>query len=95
MGIESHSFQSYCAMDACRHSPRELLVQASIRKCLMTKPFEFFFEMQHATLEISDHRITIRTIDQSIRNFFFEHMLAPLKNRNVIWFWHDIPQTRA
>jgi hypothetical protein len=61
----------------------------------MTKPFEFFFEMQHATLEISDHRITIRTIDQSIRNFFFEHMLAPLKNRNVIWFWHDIPQTRA
>jgi hypothetical protein len=33
-------------------------MQASIRNRLITKPFEFLFEMQHAALEISDHRIT-------------------------------------
>ena len=54
----------------------------------MTKPFEFFFEMQHSALEIGDHRITSRTMDQSIRNFFFKRFLTPFKKRNVIWFSH-------
>jgi uncharacterized membrane protein YjdF len=33
------------------------LMQASIRNRLIAKPFELFFEMQHAALEITDHRI--------------------------------------
>ena len=32
-------------------------MQASVRNRLITKPLEFFFEMQHAALEIADHRI--------------------------------------
>jgi hypothetical protein len=34
-----------------------MLVQASIRNRIITKPFEFFFEMQHTALEIGNHRI--------------------------------------
>ena len=30
-------------------------METSIMNSCMTKAFEFFFEMQHATLEISDH----------------------------------------
>jgi hypothetical protein len=35
----------------------QALVQASIRNRLITKPFDLLFEMQHAALEIADHRI--------------------------------------
>jgi hypothetical protein len=66
-----------------------LLVQASIGCRLMTKPLEFFSEMQHAAFEVSDHWITSRTIDQSICNLVFECLLPPFKIRNVIWFRHD------
>ena len=36
---------------------KQELVQPSIRYRLVTKPFELFFEMQDAALDISDHRI--------------------------------------
>jgi hypothetical protein len=65
------------------------LVQAYYFSRITTKPFELFFEMQHAALNISDHRITIRTIDQSIRNLVFECLLPPFKIRNEIWFRHE------
>jgi hypothetical protein len=32
-------------------------MQASIRNRFITKPFDLFLEMQHAALEIADHRI--------------------------------------
>ena len=34
-----------------------MLVQTSIHNRLITKPFDLFFEMQHAALEIGDHRV--------------------------------------
>ena len=33
-------------------------MQAFILDRFVTKAFEFFFEMQHATLEISDHQVS-------------------------------------
>lgn len=65
-------------------------MQASIRDRHITKPFEFFFEMQHAAFEISDHRIIGCAKRQSSINLRFEHLLPPFKIENIIWFWHDI-----
>ena len=54
------------------------------RNRLITKPFEFFSEMQHAALEISDHRIIVRAMRQSSSNLVFEHLLPAFKIENVI-----------
>ena len=35
----------------------KLSMQASIRNRLITKPFDLFFEMQHAAFDIRHHRI--------------------------------------
>ena len=42
---------------SCGHWHSVALVQTSIRNRLITKPFEFFLEMQQAALDISDHWI--------------------------------------
>ena len=46
-------------------------MQAFILDRFVTKAFEFFFEMQHATLEISDHQVIGRVMRQRLSNFFF------------------------
>ena len=51
--------------------------------------------MQHAALEIADHRIIGRAMRQCLNNLLFKHVLALFKIENVIWFWHDIPRTHA
>jgi hypothetical protein len=65
-------------------------VQASVSNRFTTEPFEFVSEVQHAALEISDHRVTSRTIEQSIRNFVFEDFLPPFEIKNMVRFRHDI-----
>jgi hypothetical protein len=40
-------------------------MQASIRNRFITKPFDLFLEMQHAALEIADHRIVGIRLEQS------------------------------
>jgi hypothetical protein len=67
----------------------QALVQTLIRERLITKPFDFFLEMQYAALDISDHRIIGRVMQQSASNLLFEHLLPPFKIKNVIWFRHD------
>jgi hypothetical protein len=71
------------------------LMQASIRNCFITKPFDLFFEMQHAALEIGDHWVVRWEMRQSASNLFFEHLLPPFEIKNVIWFCHDSLNTRG
>jgi hypothetical protein len=69
------------------------LVQASIRNCFITKPFDLCFEMQHAALEISGHWIIRWAMRQSTSNLVFKHLLPPFEIKNVIWFCHDNQNT--
>jgi len=61
-----------------------MLVQASIRNRNMTEPFEFVSEMQHAELEINDHRVISRAMKQRFRNLIFERLLPPFQIRYMI-----------
>jgi hypothetical protein len=67
-------------------------VQASIRNRLITKPFNLLFEMQYTTLEIADHWIIGRAMQQSSINLLLEHLLSSFKIEYVIQFCHDDPQ---
>jgi hypothetical protein len=59
-------------------------VQASIRNRFITKLFDLFFEMQHAALDVGDHRIIGRVMQQSMSNLLFEHLLPPFKIENMV-----------
>ena len=61
----------------------------------MLEPFEFVPEMQHAELEIHDHRIIGRAMRQRLGNLVFERFLPPFKISNMVGFCHDSPRTGA
>ena len=52
------------------------------------KPIKLVFQMQHAALEISDHRVISRVIQQRFRNLVFESVLPQFKISNMVWFSH-------
>jgi len=70
-------------------------VQASIGDHLITKPFDLFFEVQHAPLEIIDHWIIGCAMRQSSSNLLLEHLLPSFKIENMIWFRHEPYRIRA
>ena len=72
-----------------------MLVQASVRSRFTTKPFEFVSDNQLAALKIGNQQVINRVLEQSFGKLVFERLLPPFKISNVIWFWHDIPRTRA
>jgi hypothetical protein len=57
----------------------DVSVHASARGRCMMEPIKFASEMQHAPLEIGDHRVAIRTINLSVGNFFFKRFLSRLQ----------------
>ena len=67
----------------------------SIHDRLMLEPFEFVPEMQHAELEIEDHRIIGLAMQQRVGNLVFERFLPPFKISNMVWFCHDGLRTCA
>jgi hypothetical protein len=59
-------------------------VQAAVLNRFMTEPFEFFFEMQHTALEINDHQIISRAMQQSFANLIFDSLEPPFKISNMV-----------
>ena len=54
----------------------------------MTKFFQFVPEIQHAALEINDHQVISRAMEQSFGNLIFEGFLPSFKISNMVWFQH-------
>lgn len=54
----------------------------------MTKLFQFVPEIQHAALEINDHQVISRAMEQSFGNLIFEGFLPSFKISNMVWFQH-------
>ena len=51
-------------------------MKASVRSRFMMEPFKFVSELQHATLEINDHQVISRAMEQSFANLIFEGLVA-------------------
>ena len=49
----------------------------------MTKSLEFVSEIQDAALEIDEHQVISRAMEQSIGNLIFEGFLPPFKISNM------------
>jgi len=61
---------------------------APTRKRMMTEPLEFILEMQHAALEVGDHRVVGWIMQQRFRNLVLETVLPAFKIRDMIRFPH-------
>jgi hypothetical protein len=72
-----------------RAAAAKALVQPSIRNRFITKMLNFLSKMQYAALDISDHRIIGRAMQQSASDLLFEHLLPPFKIKNMVWFRHN------
>jgi hypothetical protein len=55
----------------------------------VTEPFDFVSQMQIAALEIRDHQIISRAMEQSVANLIFEGLVPPFKINNMGWFRHE------
>jgi hypothetical protein len=67
----------------------------SVTKCFMTEPFDLISQMQLAALEINDHQVISRAMEQRFGNLIFEGFVPPFKNRGMVWFRHDIRRIHA
>ena len=54
------------------------------------KTIKFVCENQRPALELSDHRVISRVLQQSVGKLVFERLLPPFKISNMVWFQHDI-----
>lgn len=48
---------------------------------------------QRAALEINDHRVISRAMEQCFSNLIFENFLPPFKISNMVWLRHDLLRT--
>jgi len=55
---------------------------------MMTKPLKLILEMQHAALEVSDHRVIGWIVQQRFRNLVLESVLPAFKIGKLIRFPH-------
>jgi len=61
----------------------------------MTEPLEFISQMQHAALEIGDHHVIGRRMNQSLSDLLLERFLPPFKMNNMIGSRHDSLRVHA
>jgi hypothetical protein len=55
---------------------------------MMTEPLKFILEMQHAALEVGDHRVVGWIMKQRLRDLVLEAVLPAFKIGNMIRFPH-------
>jgi hypothetical protein len=70
-------------------------VHASVGNRFMMEPLDLVSQMQLAALEINDHQVINRAMEQSFDNLIFEGLVPPFKISNMVWFRHVILQLHA
>jgi hypothetical protein len=65
-------------------------VQVSVASRFMTEPINLVSQMKNASLEIGNHQVVSRVLEQSFGEFFFQRSLAPLQIPDMVRLHHGI-----
>jgi hypothetical protein len=63
-------------------------MQASGSNHRVMKAFDFISDVQHAPLEINNHQVISRALEQCFLDLMFERSMPPFKIKNKVWFRH-------